>query len=112
MPPSPSRRTIVYEPSRSPGSRGERKSTRRSLQAPGHQARKPTNRGRNFGPRGPRGRLRLMRACLALIALVLAPALVHAQAEGSALDPESYAALAADDHAQMTLGGFRRYLER
>src|SRR5690606_18076397 len=31
---------------------------------------------------------------------------------GGALDPESYAALSADEHAQLTLGGFRRYLER
>jgi hypothetical protein len=53
-----------------------------------------------------------MRTSLALIALFSLPALARAQAEGSALDPESYAALAADDHAQMSLGGFRRYLER
>ncbi|HEY8429673.1 MAG TPA: hypothetical protein VIL20_14915 [Sandaracinaceae bacterium] len=31
---------------------------------------------------------------------------------GGALDPESYVALAADEDAQFTLGGFRRYLER
>ena len=53
-----------------------------------------------------------MRTSLALLALLALPAISHAQAEGSALDPESYAALAADDHAQLTLGGFRRYLER
>src|SRR5690606_2703816 len=46
-------------------------------------------------------------------ALSLAPLGAHAQApSGGALDPESYATLAADDEAQLTLGGFRGYLER
>lgn len=45
---------------------------------------------------------------------VLACSSAQAQAPASdgALDPESYVALSADDQAQLTLGGFRRYLER
>ncbi len=45
---------------------------------------------------------------------LLACSTAHAQAPagGGALDPESYVALSADDQAQLTLGGFRRYLER
>ena len=50
---------------------------------------------------------------LVLLAL-LAPGQVAAQegAVSGALDPESYVALSADQQAQMTLGGFRGYLER
>lgn len=56
-----------------------------------------------------------MRAWTAIIVLSLCVCSVaHAQAPagGGALDPESYVALSADDQAQLTLGGFRRYLER
>lgn len=59
-----------------------------------------------------------MRAgpCLAMI-LLFAASSARAQDEeaaplGGALDPESYVALSADEHAQLTLGGFRLYLER
>lgn len=52
-----------------------------------------------------------MRLTTALCAM-LAASSAHAQAMGSALDPESYQALAADEDAQVSLGGFRRYLER
>lgn len=50
---------------------------------------------------------------LSLLALLLvAPALASAQAEGGALDPHSYVSLSADQDAQLSLGGFRAYLER
>lgn len=48
--------------------------------------------------------------CL-LVLLVTAPACAQ-EAAGGALDPTSYAALTADDEAQLSLGGFRRYLQR
>lgn len=52
---------------------------------------------------------------LALVVL-LGAASARAQDEpaptGGALDPTSYAALSADDQAQLTLGGFRGYLQR
>ncbi len=45
--------------------------------------------------------------------LALAPLTALAQPPGGgALDPESYAALSADDEAQLSLGGFRTYLDR
>ncbi len=45
--------------------------------------------------------------------LALAPLTALAQPpSGGALDPESYAALSADDEAQLSLGGFRTYLDR
>ncbi len=54
-----------------------------------------------------------MRTALVLM-LVLAASSARAQdaPSGGALDPESYATLSADEHAQLTLGGFRHYLER
>jgi predicted cobalt transporter CbtA len=51
-----------------------------------------------------------MRALAVFLVCSLAGA-ASAQ-QGGALDPESYAALSADDEAQASLGGFRRYLER
>jgi hypothetical protein len=52
-----------------------------------------------------------MRALLAFL-LSFLPLTAQAQAPGGALDPESYVALSADDEAQLSLGGFRTYLER
>ncbi len=48
------------------------------------------------------------------LSMIVGPALASAQdiAPGGALDPESYVALSADQRAQMSLGGFRGYLER
>ena len=42
----------------------------------------------------------------------MAPTPASAQAEGGALDPHSYVSLSADQDAQLSLGGFRAYLER
>jgi hypothetical protein len=57
-----------------------------------------------------------------LLASLASPAAVMAQSgadegappppAGGVFDPASYASLTADDEAQMTLGGFRNYLER
>jgi hypothetical protein len=53
-----------------------------------------------------------MQRALAFL-LALAPLTALAQPpSGGALDPESYAALSADDEAQLSLGGFRTYLDR
>jgi hypothetical protein len=53
-----------------------------------------------------------MRSIAFVALLVFSPALARAQEGGSALDPESYVALSADDRAQLSIGGFRSYLER
>lgn len=58
-----------------------------------------------------------MRSGLSLaLVVLLGAASARAQDEpaptGGALDPASYAALSADDQAQLTLGGFRGYLQR
>lgn len=49
---------------------------------------------------------------LAVLALVPVRAQAQELEEGGALGPESDVALSADDEAQLSLGGFRRYLER
>src|SRR5688500_12057023 len=64
-------------------------------------------------PEQPREARRVEGATFVLLALVcFLPGTAFAQETGGALDPESYVALSADDDAQLTLGGFRRYLER
>ncbi len=75
-------------------------------------------------PRAPVGTLgklrgtsyaRAMRVfAAAMVCVVLSSASVEAQEgpSGSALDPNSYVALSADELAQISLGGFRSYLER
>lgn len=61
----------------------------------------------------------MLSRALSLALVLAAPALCAAQAStdapppsGSALDPDSYVALSADQDAQTSLSGFRAYLER
>lgn len=70
----------------------------------------------NFSPLAGRVTLGWMRTiaialCLAFAAPAAAQDDLPALPSG-ALDPESYVALSADQRAQMSLGGFRGYLER
>lgn len=56
--------------------------------------------------------MRLSFAVVLLVGALSSPALASAQSGGGALDPESYVSLSVDQRAQLTLSGFRLYLER
>lgn len=101
---------IVYEPRRSPGPSDVEKSN-----LPEYCRRSPDRPAvANFASPGRRGTLAKMRgivivACLAFAAPAAAQ---DPDPPTGALDPDGYVALSADQRAQLSLGGFRGFLER